>query len=354
MTGPPGPPSRPSLLRASVPLAPLTTLRLGGPAAWFCEAADLETVTASVRWAAEQGLALQVLGEGSNVVFPDEGFPGLVLKVGLRGVVFQEDRDRTLARVGAGEPWDPFVRSAVERGLAGLECLSGIPGTAGATPIQNVGAYGAEVADAVDSVLGLDLDTLQERRFAPEECGFGYRTSRFKTGALSRVLVTEVSFRLTQGGAPTVRYPELASALAPPGSLAAVREAVLALRKRKGMVLDPADPHSVSAGSFFTNPVLDPEAFGELLRRCRAMGIEGAVPSFPAGSLTKVPAAWLVEKAGFAKGFRKGGVGVSAKHSLALVNYGGTTRELLSLARQIQEAVSGRFGVRLEIEPVVV
>ena len=371
---PPDPGAAPSVAR--VPLAGYTTLRLGGPARHFAEAADDVELIGQVWAADERGEPLLVLGGGSNLVVADEGFPGTVVHVATRGVRHRPDGDSVLLTVAAGEDWDTVVAGTVADGLAGLECLSGIPGLAGATPIQNVGAYGQEVAQTLVAVRGYDRERGEVADLTAAECGFGYRTSAFKRslrtwaaggpGVTGRFVVLGVTFRLERSArSAPVRYAELARALgiaeggrAP---LAEVRSAVLGLRRGKGMVLDAADPDTRSAGSFFTNPVLGLAAFAALERTVAASsGPEVRVPAFPAGpEQVKVPAAWLIERAGFARGYAPGpdgrGARISAKHTLALVNPGGaTTASLLALAREIAGAVRKSFGVDLAPEPVLV
>ena len=333
------------ILREHIPLAPLTTMGLGGPARYLAECASLDEMRDCLTWAEAESLPVQVLGGGSNVLFADVGYSGLVLKVGLSGMTFTG----ATVEVAAGEDWDGFVQCCVERGLAGVECLSGIPGSVGATPIQNVGAYGQEVKDTIVEVRALDRQTLAEIAFAPAECGFAYRQSRFKGADRDRFIVTSVTYRLDAGGQPQIRYPELRRHVDDEcPTLATVRDAVLALRRGKSMVIDPQDPNSRSVGSFFLNPVIDAEAFAALKDRYPN------VPHFPAAAGVKVPAAWLVEQAGFHKGLRRGDVGISERHALALVNRGGTTREVLALAGEIRDAVEQTFGIRLEREPVLV
>jgi UDP-N-acetylmuramate dehydrogenase len=318
-----------------VELAPLTTLRLGGPAEELVEARDEASLLDSVRD------ARLVLAGGSNVVIADEGVPGRVVRIATRGVA----RDGTRLTVAAGEDWDALVAMCVAEGLQGFECLAGIPGTVGATPIQNVGAYGQEVAESVESVRVLDRSTGRIEDMPAAACGFVYRGSVFKHR--DRRLVLSVTFRLReQGLSGPLRYAELARALDVPvggtAPLAEVREAVLALRRGKGMVIDASDPDSVSAGSFFTNPILDSAPAG--------------APVWPQpDGRVKTSAAWLIEQAGFHKGYGNGRVGISTKHTLALVNRGGgTTAELMALAREIAAGVRERFGVGLVPEPVLV
>lgn len=338
-------------------LAQLTTLRVGGPAKRLVTAENEDEIIQSVRAAAADGEPTLLLGGGSNVVIADDGFPGTVVLIRSRGLrVVRQDESRVLVRVSAGEPWDHVVATAVEAGWSGLECLSGVPGYAGATPIQNVGAYGQEVAETITRVRVYDRVTDEVTWLARDECGFGYRSSVFKRSDRWAVLAVEFRLDRTTRSAP-IRYPELARALqvAPEATvpLAEARAAVLELRARKGMVLDPHDPDSRSAGSFFTNPILDRDAWVALRERAADLG---EPPSWPAGDgLVKVSAAWLIERAGFHKGYGGDGVAISSKHTLALTTRdGGTTEALLALARTIRAGVHARFGVTLHPEPVLV
>lgn len=354
-------PARPPGLREGVPLAPLTTLGLGGPARYFVEPASADALAETLAWAAARDLRTVVLGGGSNVVVADAGVDALVVRPALRGISRRPagSADRVLVAAAAGEPWDPFVRGTVEAGLAGLECLSGIPGTVGASPIQNVGAYGQEVAEVLETVGVLDRESLEQRTLSVGECGFAYRDSRFRREP-DRFVVLEATFRLIPDGAPAVRYPELGRAVAAGGSspsLGSVREAVLELRRSKSMVLDPGDPNRRSVGSFFVNPVLASAEAEGVVERAVALGAAGdpsEVPRFPAGEgRVKLSAAWLIEAAGFPKGTRRGPVGISSRHSLALVHHGGgRTEDLLTLAREIRERVRERSGVTLRPESV--
>ena len=345
-------------LREHMPLAPYTTLGLGGKARYFMECSTEEQVGAALSYAAEQRLPLYVLGGGSNIVFLDSGFSGLVLRITIGGIELR-DGSTPEVRAGAGLDWDTLVQSVVQRGWTGVECLSGIPGTVGGTPIQNVGAYGQEIAETLVSVACLDRTTLERRTFSAQDCAFGYRDSRFKRQDRGRYVVLEVTLRLARDQQPRIRYPELQRAVAGLGGLETVapgeavrrvREAVLALRRGKSMVLDPADPNTRSVGSFFTNPVLSATAFADLAKRWTD------IPSFPADGGVKVPAAWLVEQAGYPKGYRTsgGGAGISTRHALALVNLGGTSADLLALAEEIRAGVEQQFGLRLAYEPEVV
>jgi UDP-N-acetylmuramate dehydrogenase len=333
-----------------------TTLRLGGPAATWVEAGTEADLIRAVADADAAGTPVLVLGGGSNLVVADEGFPGTVVHVATRGVVSDADScdgglcGGVLVRVAAGERWDDIVARAVASDWVGVEALSGIPGAVGATPIQNVGAYGQEVADTVASVRTWDRVDRTQRTFALADCGFGYRTSRFKAEP-GRYLVLEVTFQLTHGslGAP-VGYAELARTLGVEigrrAPLADVREAVLALRRGKGMVLDADDHDTWSAGSFFTNPLLTP---------AQAAGLPADAPRWPQEDGTvKTSAAWLIEHAGFARG-HGGRAALSGKHTLALTNRGGaSTADLVALAREVRDGVERAFGVRLVNEPVLV
>ena len=330
-----------------VPLAPLTTLRLGGPAARAVEARSDEELVETIRACDEAGEPLLVLAGGSNVVIADAGFDGTVVRVLTRGV----ERDGTRLDVAAGEPWDELVATTVAAGLAGIECLSGIPGSTGATPIQNVGAYGQDVAQTVTSVRVYDRETQSVEDLPAGALGFGYRTSALRHR--DRRVVLRVRFELTAGEqSGRLTYAELQRAVgAERAPLSDVREAVLALRRGKGMVVDPADPDSVSAGSFFTNPILDQAAFAELERRAGERPPRFEEP----GGRVKTSAAWLIERAGFHRGDVRGNVGISTKHSLALVNRGGaSTAELVAFAREIAAGVRARFGLDLHPEPIFV
>lgn len=342
----------PPLVCAQVKLAPYTTLRLGGPARRFVEAATADEVVAAVTAADRSGEPVLVLGGGSNVVVADEGFPGTVVHVATRGVEMVGDRDTVLVRAQAGEDWERLVARCVAADLTGIECLSGIPGLVGATPIQNVGAYGQEISETLVAVRALDRRTGQVVTLGPAQCGFTYRDSVLKR--TDRYVVLEVSLELRRAAqSGPVRYPELARTLGvelgervPAGE---ARNAVLELRRRKGMVLDPADPDTRSAGSFFINPVLEADQAGELERRAPGF------PRYPEpGGRVKVPAAWLIERAGFGKGYRTGRARISTKHTLALTNPdSATAADLIALAREVRDGVRDAFGVELRAEPVL-
>lgn len=328
-------------------LARWTTLSVGGPARVLVEASTDAELVGHVQRADDDGEPVLVLGGGSNVVVADAGFDGTVVHVATRGVVVSPDGARMLVRAQAGEPWDDLVAHCVERGLAGLECLSGIPGLVGAAPIQNIGAYGQEVAETIVAVHAWDRSERRMVDLTTGGCLFGYRTSRFKGN--DRFLVLAVTFALEVGEfSGPVRYAELASALGVElggrALLEQVRSAVRSLRAAKGMLLDAADPDTASAGSFFTNPVLDTDRLPD------------GAPRWPqTDGRVKTSAAWLIEQAGYGRGYGHGAVGISSKHTLALVNRGGgTAAELLALAREIRDGVEAAFGVRLVPEPVLV
>ncbi len=343
-------------------LAPRTTLRLGGPAARFLEARTEAEVVAAVANADGAGEELLVLAGGSNVVVADAGFPGVVVAIATAGVERTEEGERVVLTVQAGEDWDALVARTVAEGLAGVECLSGIPGSVGATPIQNVGAYGQDVAETIVGVRAYDRRAREVVELDRAACAFSYRSSAFKREP-GRWVVLAVAFALERGAdSKPLRYVELTRRLgvgvggrAP---LADVRAAVLALRRAKGMVIDPDDPDSVSAGSFFTNPILTQQEFGVLERRvCQRLGPDARLPRFPEqDGRVKTSAAWLIEHAGFAKGHGDPAtVAISSKHTLALTNRGaGTTEQLVVLAREVAAGVEEAFGVRLGPEPVFV
>jgi UDP-N-acetylmuramate dehydrogenase len=349
------------LERHDVPLAPLTTLRLGGPARVLVTAYDEAEVVFAVRRAEAAGEPLLVLGGGSNVVLPDEGFAGTVVRIAARGVAARRDGGRILVDASAGEDWDSLVALCVSERLVGVEALSGIPGTVGASPVQNIGAYGQELAQTVTQVRAYDRRAQEVVVLPAAECGFSYRHSAFKADP-SRWVVLAVQLALQEGelSAP-IAYAELARALdVEVGArvpMDEAREAVLRLRRGKGMVLDAADPDTRSAGSFFTNPLLDPRAAQALRERvARRLGPDERAPEWPGDDgRVKVSAAWLIERAGFAKGHGSGPVGISTKHTLALVNRGGgCTADLVAVAREVRDGVQQAFGVELVPEPVVV
>jgi UDP-N-acetylmuramate dehydrogenase len=347
------------LLRTDAPLAPLTTLGIGGSARRLVTAYDEAEIVAAVRAADQAGEDLLILGGGSNLVLPDGAFEGTVVRVLAHGLRATRDGDRVLLEAAAGEDWDGFVALCVADRLVGVECLSGIPGLVGGTPVQNVGAYGQEVAQTVTRVRAYDRDAGEVVELDAAQCRFTYRHSVFKGSR--RHVVLAVQFALEPGdlSAP-VRYGELARALGVEvgerAPLDRVRAAVLALRRGKGMVVDPADPDSRSAGSFFTNPLLSPAEVERLRGRvAERLGEQVLLPTHPEpDGRSKVSAAWLIEHSGFAKGWGEGPVGLSTKHVLALVNRGGARSEdLRRAAREVREGVRAAFGVELVPEPVL-
>jgi UDP-N-acetylmuramate dehydrogenase len=351
-------------IRENIPLADYTTIGLGGPARYFLEASSQRMLEEGLQFASGKNIPVHILGGGSNIIVADEGFHGLVLHAGLQGITSTDEPDSVLVTAAAGEPFDRFIQSCIDRGLGGIECLSGIPGSVGATPIQNVGAYGQEISGTAVSVRVLDRQSLKAFELTARECRFGYRRSRFREEENNRFIILDVTFRLKKNARPVIHYPELQTLIDASGVLErsengtpvlqAVRDAVLMLRRRKSMVINPQDPDSHSVGSFFTNPVLTQESFESLVRFWKKNGDGNPIPSFGSAQGVKVPAAWLVEKAGFHRGYAYKNVGISRNHSLALVNRGGTTKELLELASMIQSAVLEKFSIQLEREPVIV
>jgi UDP-N-acetylmuramate dehydrogenase len=374
-------------LQENIPLAPLTTLGVGGQARYYLEAPDRLDVISAAQFAKNEKLPLLVLGSGSNLVVADAGFEGVVVKIGpggfsvtypdsdpgkgaitvavggadggcpmIRAVPYRVGRTDCVIRAEAGESWDDIVETALRYNAAGIECLSGIPGTVGATPVQNVGAYGQEVAETIEEIDVLDRTVMDVRTLKNAECGFGYRSSRFNTTDRDLYIILSVTFRLRWNGEPNLRYADLQrvfGARARP-SLQQVREAVLQIRRSKSMVLDPDDENRRSAGSFFKNPVVPVKVFEQLDDRLRSRGL--AMPSYPAAEdMRKLSAAWLVEQAGFYKGYSSGAAGISTRHSLAIVNRGGATAaEIVALKNEIQTRVMSEFGIELTPEPVFV
>ena len=359
-------------IQENVPLAPLTTLQVGGAARFFAELRREDEVREAVQFAKRRELPLFVLGGGSNLVVADSGWPGLVLKIAIGGIASPTTNDTTgnavLFSVGAGANWDDFVAQAVAQNCAGVECLSGIPGSVGGTPVQNVGAYGQEVADTIESVRALDLKQDRIVVLPKPACGFRYRASIFNSTERGRYIILRVNYRLQRGGAPSLKYadlqrdfagrvqessPERPTEKAPP-SLAETRAAVREIRRSKGMLIVPGDEDCRSAGSFFKNPVLSEAQFQELAARAASKGLK--IPSYPAlDAQKKVSAAWLVEHAGFSKGYAAGAAGISNKHALALINRGDAkASDIVGLKDEIQRGVQEAWGILLEPEPVFV
>jgi len=338
-------------VQENVPLAPLTTLKVGGEARRLVEAATEQEVVDAIRLAAAIEVPVFVLGGGSNLVVSDDGFDGLVIKIAIRGVRFEEVGDgKVRCTVGAGESWDEFVSECVSRDLAGIECLSGIPGLVGGTPIQNVGAYGQDVSETIVAVRCFDRRTGEILTIGNAECEFEYRKSRFNSRDVDRFIVLSVQFDLIDGGEPRLDYRDLKQHFGRrKPTLTQVREAVLAIRRSKSMVIDASDVNSQSAGSFFKNPIVSLEKFAEIVAG------NTDIPSFPSGENVKIPAAWLIEQAGFKKGTRIGNAGTSRNHSLAIVNFGGATaKDIMAVKNEIHRRVFAKFGVELVPEPIFV
>jgi UDP-N-acetylmuramate dehydrogenase len=342
-------------LQENVRLAPFTTLGVGGAARYFAEVRTEGELREAIELARERKLPLFVLGGGSNLLVADAGFQGVVVRIAIKGVDESDAGTNRLFQAGAGEDWDALVARAVEKNCAGIECLSGIPGTVGATPVQNVGAYGQEVSETITNVYALDLESGEINEFSNEACGFAYRASIFNTVARGRYIILGVRFALEKNGAAKVEYRDVKNYLAGRNvtpSLREVREAVREIRRGKAMLIVEGDEDCRSAGSFFKNPVVSATKFAEVQAIAEKRGL--SVPRFPAaeGSV-KIPAAWLVEQSGFAKGATRGRVGISRRHSLAIVNRGGASAaEIVALKDEIENAVRGQFGIELQPEPV--
>jgi UDP-N-acetylmuramate dehydrogenase len=339
-----------------VPLAPYTTFQIGGPARWFAEALSEDDIAAGIAFATERKLPLFILGGGSNLLVSDSGFSGLVLRIALRGITSTEESGRSVISAAAGEDWDGLVAYAVAAGLAGVECLSGIPGTVGGTPVQNVGAYGQEVSQTIVTVRAFDRKTLQFLDLPASDCGFSYRRSIFNSSQRDRYVVSRVHYALHKDAPASFVYADVAryftarNVTAP--TLAEVREAVRSIRAQKGMLLMTGDADCRSAGSFFKNPVVPASVVDSL---AQDLGVDKqSIPAYPAPlGEVKLSAAWLIERAGFAKGYALGNAGISSRHTLALINRGGASAsEVTALRDQVIAAVASRFAVRLEPEPV--
>jgi UDP-N-acetylmuramate dehydrogenase len=346
-------------IQENIVLAPFTTFRVGGPARYFIEARTESEVQRALTFAAEKNLPLFVLGGGSNLVVADEGWPGLVLKIALKGIEFEFEGENAVFHARAGENWDDFVAFTIERNCAGIECLSGIPGTVGGTPVQNVGAYGQEVSQTISAVRVLEIGTGKVSKFGNDDCGFSYRSSIFNQRAAGKYIVLEVTFRLKQSGSPTLKYADLQKFFAgeprTPG-LRQVREAVRQIRQNKAMLLVRGDEDCRSAGSFFKNPIVSPAEAMRIEKLAQQRTPGQAMPRYSApDGRVKLAAAWLVEQAGFSKGYSRGPVGISRKHSLAIVNRGGATaHDIMALKSEVEEKVLEVWGVRLQPEPVFV
>jgi UDP-N-acetylmuramate dehydrogenase len=339
-----------------VPLAPYTTFQIGGPARWFAAAASEDDIAAGIAFAGDRQLPLFVLGGGSNLLVSDAGFPGLVLHIALRGVASTQESDRPMISAAAGEDWDGLVAYAVAAGYAGVECLSGIPGTVGGTPVQNVGAYGQEVSQTIVTVRAFDRKTAQFVDLPAAACGFSYRRSIFNSTHRERYVVSRVDYALNQKGPANFVYADLARYftahnVASP-TLTEVRDAVRTIRQQKGMLIVPGDADCRSAGSFFKNPVVPVTVLDSLAEE---LAVEKkSIPAYPAqDGEVKLSAAWLIERAGYQKGYVLGNAGISSRHTLALINRGGATAaDVIALRDKVTDTIASRFAIRLEPEPV--
>jgi UDP-N-acetylmuramate dehydrogenase len=345
------------VITENVPLAPLTTLKVGGAARYFIEATSIAEVSQAVEFSKSADLPLFILGGGSNLVISDAGWPGLVLKVGITGINHRHGHDEVIFEAGAGEDWDKFVGMVVAHSIAGIECLSGIPGSVGASPVQNVGAYGQEVSNTIESVVALDLRDGQVHELSNQDCGFSYRTSIFNSTERGRYIILQVNYSLKHGAEAYVAYADLKKYFAgwsEKPTLANVRDAVRKIRAGKGMLITAGDDDCRSAGSFFKNPILSADQYQALTARAAAKNLQ--IPSYPAlDAQKKVSAAWLVEHSGFSRGYGNGPVGISRKHALAIVNRGNATAaDIVAFKQDVQQRVEEIWGILLAPEPVFV
>ena len=342
----------------SVKLSDFTTIKLGGQTDKFVECVNDDEIINAVKYAKENNLPFQVLAGGSNSIFGDDGFDGVVIYINSKGIAHDGD----FFTVKAGENWDLFVAYALNNGWGRIECLSGIPGSVGATPIQNVGAYGQEVADVIKSVKAINTETLELEVFNKKSCGFSYRNSSFKSFDKGKYIITEVTFKLKFNAEPVIKYKELEDLLGTDelynslqnniSKLIYVRNKVLEIRAKKSMIFDENDKDSISCGSFFTNPIINEDEYNKFLKKCGELNLQPVC--YKTGEQYKVSAAWLIENSGFYKGYTENGIGISSKHSLALVNKGGSTKELINLSEKIQNEVFLKFGIGLIREPELI
>ncbi|HXO39437.1 MAG TPA: UDP-N-acetylmuramate dehydrogenase [Candidatus Acidoferrum sp.] len=343
----------------NIPLAPLTTFRVGGPARYFADAHSEHEVAEAVAFSFARKIPLFVLGGGSNLLVSDEGWPGLVLKVSLQGVEFEGDSQKMLFHAGAGENWDGLAALAVSKNCSGIECLSGIPGTVGGTPVQNVGAYGQEVSETISRVHALEIATGKLVDLSNGDCGFSYRSSAFNTTRRDQYIVLGVSYLLHRNGEPKIEYADLKkffAASSEKSTLQQVRDAVRSIRLSKAMLLVDSDEDCRSAGSFFKNPIVSAAEADQIQALAEKRAPGKTLPRYPAADgQVKLAAAWLVEQSGFHKGYSLGPVGISRKHTLAIVNRGGATaKDILALKDEIEKKVFDIWGVMLRPEPVFV
>ncbi len=343
-------------IKENVSLAEFTTLKIGGAARFFVSATNEDEIIEAIEFARKKNLKVFILGGGSNVLIADEGFDGLVLQIALKGISVEVTENKHTVMAEAGEDWDQFVAYCTAKNLQGIECLSGIPGFVGGTPVQNVGAYGQEVSDTIVSVKCFDWKNRKIVELNNVECGFSYRTSIFNTTEKNRYVVLAVTYALEFGGEPKIVYRDLRDYFAAnKPDLEETRHAVLKIRAEKSMVIDANDANSQSAGSFFKNPVVTKEKFAEIAKLGEKIGFTN-MPSFEVDNdNVKIPAAWLIEKSGFEKGFEFGRVGISTKHTLAIINRGGAkAKDIVHLKDLIQINVKKCFDVELKPEPIFV
>jgi UDP-N-acetylmuramate dehydrogenase len=347
----------------NVLLSDLTTIKLGGKAKLFYNCETTEDIKKCLLYAESKNTPLQVISGGSNIIFPDEGFAGIVIKIDIKGIEFNDPVENVEeVTAGAGENWDDFVKLCIENDLTGVECLSGIPGYVGATPIQNLGAYGQEVCDTIVSVEAIDRNSYNSINFTNKECKFGYRQSRFKNEDKDKFIITGVTYSLRKFSEPEIKHIELRKRLNEKTNmksisngkekLTVIRDNVIDIRKSKSMMINSSDPNTVSCGSFFLNPLLSIMENKQLESLCSKYNLK--FPSYKTKEGIKISAAWLIENSGFYKGIRKWGAGISENHSLALINCGGSSKELLDLSEDIEETVYSKFNIKLIREPVIV
>lgn len=350
-------------MKKNILLAPHTTINLGGEAKYFRECLNENELTECLHFARDNNLQYAILGGGSNVIFPDKGYDGLVIKLTGENIETIDETDSdVLIKVWAGTNWDKFVEWSVNKGYQGIECLSGIPGSTGATPIQNVGAYGQEVSGTIANTVCISRDNLEHITFSNSQCRFRYRSSTFKNEFRDKYIIIYAIFKLSKLSEPDIKYidlieeinnsPEYNTLLKRESKLKFIRNKIIAIRKRKSMVQDETDSETKSCGSFFTNPVLNFDEFNKVSGKIRELGFD--IPFYKSNDKYKIPAAFLIENAGFEKGYIKGRAGISRNHSLALVNRGGTTKELIELAEEINNTIFDKFGIKLNIEPFII
>ncbi|MBS1517401.1 MAG: UDP-N-acetylmuramate dehydrogenase [Bacteroidetes bacterium] len=348
-------------IKKDIQLSEFTTIKLGGKAEYFISCKNTEEIIEALEFSRERELPAQIFSGGSNIIFPDGIFRGVVIKVDIKGISGHSSGNDIFVSCGAGEYLSELVNYSILRGYAGIECLSGIPGSAGATPVQNVGAYGQEISGVLEEVSVIDRNDLTVRKFSSAECDFSYRQSRFKNSDRDRFVITDLTLKFTADRQPEIKYKQLQDRLTEDHEfksadtlqkkLKIISRTVISIRKEKSMVIDSSDINSRSCGSFFMNPVLSKKNFTLFEKKCKQMNRE--FPFYPNGDEFKIPAAWLIENSGYPKGYRKGGVGISRNHSLALININGTASELISLSDEIRRNVLSKFGIELIPEPVI-